>query len=83
MLILPPRDRTLRTYSIRTGNGHWQIENTSYFRMANSEDVKQVRAFLDLTRYYTRFIKNYATIATPLIDLLKKDGFQWSARALE
>ena len=51
--------------------------------MANSEDVKQVRAFLDLTRYYTRFIKNYATIATPLIDLLKKDGFQWSARALE
>lgn len=29
--------------------------------------------------YYRRFIKSYATIASPLADLLKKDCFQWTS----
>ena len=33
--------------------------------------VKDVQAFLRLTGYYRRFIKNYAKIAEPLLDLLR------------
>ena len=33
-------------------------------------NVKKVRSFLGFTRYYRRFIKNYASIARPLNGLL-------------
>ena len=40
-----------------------------------------VRAFLGLTGYYRRFIPDYATVAAPLTDLVKKacpNKVQWS-----
>ena len=34
---------------------------------------KQVRAFLEITGYYRKFIPNYSTLAAPLTDLTKKN----------
>jgi len=40
--------------------------------------VKDVRSFIGLTSYYRKYIKNFAKIAGPLIDLTKKENkFSW------
>lgn len=43
--------------------------------------IRQVRAFLGLTRYYRRFISRYTQEATPITDLLKKNNFHWNEYA--
>lgn len=43
--------------------------------------VRQVRAFLGLTGYYRRFICQYAQIATPITNLLRKNQFMWNEDA--
>ena len=42
-------------------------------------NVKGVRSFLGLANFYRRFIQDYAQVARPLNDLLKKDVvFEWT-----
>ena len=44
---------------------------------------KAMRGFLELTRYYRKFIQDYGKIATPLTNMLKKNSFKWNTKAEE
>ncbi|XP_070015850.1 putative mitochondrial protein AtMg00860 [Nicotiana tabacum] len=46
-------------------------------------NVKEVRSFLGLAGYYRRFIRQYASIASPITDLLRKETFKWTDQAQE
>lgn len=59
---------------IRNGEVRPTAEKTdAVMRYPKPTSVRQVRSFLGLTSYFRKYIKDYAVIAKPLSDLLRKD----------
>lgn len=48
-----------------------------------SSNLKQLRGFLGLSGYYRKFVKDYASVITPLTNMLCKDGFTWTEEGKE
>ena len=54
---------------------------TAILNWPQPNNQTEIRSFLGLTNYYRRYVKDYAKIASPLTDLLKKDKrFLWTKR---
>lgn len=52
---------------------HWPTPTT----------LRELQGFLELTRYYRRFVARYGTLAWPLTQLFKRDSFHWDVAATE
>ncbi|KAA3472373.1 Retrovirus-related Pol polyprotein from transposon 297 family [Gossypium australe] len=59
----------------------FQSKVQSMLHWPTPQSVKDLRASLGLSMYCRRFVKLYGLLAKPLIDLLKKDHWQWSDSA--
>jgi hypothetical protein len=47
----------------------------------NLMPAKGVKSFLGLANFYKKFIKDFLSLAKPLIDFLKKEGsFEWKGK---
>ncbi|KAL8115234.1 hypothetical protein AgCh_021897 [Apium graveolens] len=57
---------------------HSKIEDVTSWPAPTN--LKQLRGFLVLSGYYRKFVKGYASIASPLTDLLKRDAFEWNEK---
>ena len=44
------------------------------------ENIKQLRSFLGCVQYYSRFIKNFTSLAESLYQLVTADSYEWNVK---
>lgn len=81
MLFWNHRSTVFRTHHQGRRSKNGTKQNCYYRRLAQTNSVTILQGFLRLTGYYRKFIKDYEKIVSPLIDMLKKNNFQWSSKA--
>lgn len=65
------------------GGGRLQVDTEKVEAVKSfpiPKTTRHVRRFLGMSGWYSRFIPNYASIATPLTDLLGNKKFQWTPK---
>ncbi|KAI5387146.1 hypothetical protein KIW84_073340 [Lathyrus oleraceus] len=85
VILVKKKDHTWRMcIHYRALNKGVAVDPNKYNSVLNwtvPRNVKGVRGFLGLTGYYRKFIRDYGKLAKPLIELTKKDVFQWGEEA--
>lgn len=61
----------------------WVTSLKSVMEWPTPKNVKGVRGFLGITRYYQKFIKNYGKMAKPRTELTNKEAFVWNSNTHE
>ncbi|XP_076293044.1 uncharacterized protein LOC143215119 [Lasioglossum baleicum] len=77
------RDREKTAFSVGEGEGvKTNPEKISTSReWPRPRNKSEVKSFLGLCTYFSRFVKNDATVARPLFDLTENKSFVWSEEA--
>ena len=53
------------------------MEKKSIIVWPRPKNPTKLRGFIGICTYYRKFLKGFSQITSPLIDLTKKDAFQW------
>ncbi|XP_015948301.1 uncharacterized mitochondrial protein AtMg00860-like [Arachis duranensis] len=58
-------------------------KTTAMLEWSVPTDQRALRVFLGLIGYYRRFVQGYGMIAKPLMELTKRNAFEWNDKAQE
>ena len=79
-----PEVKYLGHYISKSGVTLDLAKTSAVLKLCPPSTVTEMRSFLGLCNYYRRFVKDFAKIAQPLNNLLKKDiAFKWSQECQE
>ena len=51
--------------------------------MPRAQNVTELRGFLGICTYYSKFVKGFSQLAVPLTNLTKKGAFTWTSTMQE
>jgi hypothetical protein len=58
-----------------------QEKSEAIIKWPTSKTLTELRGFLEMCTYYTKFVKGFSQLCAPLTDLTKKGAFKWDEEA--